>query len=81
MENSRDSLMEFHRFFFRDLTASAQGTDSGAEQGFVDVNIADAGHLGLVEKDRLYRPARSFKKRYKPSAVKAGLMASGPRLS
>lgn len=58
LENSRDSLMEFRRFFFRDLTASAQGTDSGPKKGFIDVNIADTGHLGLVEKDRLYRPAR-----------------------
>ena len=60
VEDVRNGFVELRRFFLGDPMGPAQGPDTGAEQGFVDVDVADTGHLRLVEKDRLDRPARFF---------------------
>ena len=44
----------------------AQGPDTGAEQGFVDVDVAQTGHFGLVQEQRLHRPMTAFQERIEP---------------
>lgn len=66
LEDGDDGFMEVDRFFFRHFVTMAHGTDARPEQGFVDVDIAQTGHFGLVQEQRLHRPMTAFQERIEP---------------
>ena len=66
LEDGDDGFMEADRFFFRHIVAVAQGPDTRPEQGFIDVDIAQAGHFRLVQEERLHRPVAALEEVIEP---------------
>lgn len=66
LEDGDNGFMEAGRFFLRHAVAVAHGPDARPEQGFVDVDVAQTGHFGLVQEQRLHRPMTAFQERIEP---------------
>ena len=65
-ENGDDGFMEAGRFLLRHFVAAAHGPDTRPEQGFIDVDIAQAGHFRLVQEERLHRPVAALEEVIEP---------------
>ena len=66
LEDGDDGFMEAGRFLLRHFVAAAHGPDTRPEQGFVDVDIAQAGHFRLVQEERLHRPMAALEEDIEP---------------
>ena len=66
LEDSDDGFMEADRFFFRHIVAVAHRPDTCPEQGFIDVDIAQAGHFRLVQEECLHWPVAALEERIEP---------------
>lgn len=66
LEDGDDGFMEADRFFFRHSVAVPHRPDARPEQGFVDVDVAQAGYFGLVQEQCLHRPMTAFQERIEP---------------
>lgn len=66
LEDGDDGFMEADRFFFRHFVTMAHGTDARPEQGFVDVDVAQTGHFGLVQEQHLHRPVAALEEVIEP---------------
>ena len=66
LEDGDDGFMETDRFFFRHIVAVAHRPDTRPEQGFIDVDIAQAGHFRLVQEERLHRPVAALEEVIEP---------------
>ena len=56
----------------------SRGMDAGGEEDLVHVDVAEAGHYGLVEKQGLHAALR-LKAEARYSTVKSSEKGSGPR--
>ena len=66
LEDGDDGFMKAGRFFLGHCIAVAHGPDARPEQGFVDVDVAQTGHFGLVQEQRLHRPVAALEEVIEP---------------